>query len=419
MNNFYLYKLSSSNWIRAQMSVEYDVVVVGGGPAGLSAARRASSGGADVLLLELQAQIGGQTKTSAWVPPGLLEEKFNRAITGSVEKIRLHSVHRKLEIEGNFGKIVDRKILDKLLASEAVKSGVDIWVGSPVTDLLEENQKIRGVRSEAGDWSEEIESKIVIDASGAKAEWSSLFLRKILNSNWDREETTYTNEYLMTEVPEEGKVDIYYNSVLAPSGYAWIYPAERKLAIAGVRGVRIHPDSALDEFIGQEEPSRLQGSVPIGAYRGQLPLEGPPESTTANGIIAVGSSAGQIYPVSGHGMKYALEAGEIAGRITSEAIQEDRTENKKLQEYDHFWRNKFEEEIRVGSILRRALEISPNQKMDALLDVLEENPELQEKFVNIFLGENLEDSVKDFLDIKECRKIFGENTVNKLRSIYS
>ncbi|KXA92743.1 hypothetical protein AKJ64_02320, partial [candidate division MSBL1 archaeon SCGC-AAA259E17] len=236
---------------------------------------------------------------------------------------------------------------------------------------------------------------------------------------WDREETTYTNEYLMTKVPEEGKVDIYYNSVLAPSGYAWIYPAERKLAIAGIRGVRIHPDSALDEFIGQEEPSRLQGSVPIGAYRGQLPLEGPLESTTANGIIAVGSSAGQIYPVSGHGMKYALKAGEIAGRITSEAIQEDRTENKKLQEYDHFWRNKFEEEIRVGSILRRALEISPNQKMDALLEVLEENPELQEKFVNIFLGENLEDSVKNFLDIKECRKIFGENTVNKLRSIYS
>ncbi|KXA91137.1 hypothetical protein AKJ63_01865 [candidate division MSBL1 archaeon SCGC-AAA259D18] len=401
------------------MSVEYDVVVVGGGPAGLSAARTASLEGAEVLLLELQAQIGGQTETSAWVPPGFLGKKFNRTITGSVEKIRLHSMHRDQEIEGNFGKIVDRKIFDKFLASEAVKSGVEIWVGSPVTDLLEGDQGIRGVRSEAGEWSEEIESKIVIDASGAKAEWSSLFLRKVLNSNWDREKTTYTNEYLMTEVPGEGEVDIYYNSVLAPSGYAWIYPAEREFAIAGIKGVRIHPDSALDEFIGQEEPSRLEGSVPIGAYRGQLPIEGALESTATDGILAVGSSAGQIYPMSGHGMKYALEAGRIAGQVTSEAIQENRTGEEKLRDYDRFWRNKFKREIRLGSMLRQALEISPDQKMDALLDVLKESSELQENFVNMFLGENLEDSVKNFFGVEECRWIFGEKKVNKLLSLYS
>lgn len=400
------------------MSGDYDVIVAGGGPAGLSAARTASANGAEVLLLELQAQIGGQTQTSAWVPPGFLEEKFDRAATSEVEKVNLHSMHRELEIEGNFGKIVDRKILDKLLASEAVKKGAEVWVGSPVKDLLEGRQGIKGVRSEAGEWSEEVESEVVIDATGAKAEWSSIFLRKVLNSDWDKEKTTQTNEYLMTNVSGKNEVNLYFNSILAPMGHAWIHPGRKKFAMAGIRGVRIHPDSALDEFIGREEPSRLERSVPIGAYRGQLPVEGPLENAVDDGILAVGSSAGQIYPLSGHGIKYAFEAGEIAGQVAAEGIQEGDISKEKLTEYDRLWRNKFEKEIHVGTALGGALETSPDQKMDALLEALEKNPEVRKDFVNIFLGENLEESLKRFFKDEECKRIFGKKRADKILSLY-
>lgn len=401
------------------MLEDYDVIVVGGGPAGLSAARVASAKGAEVLILELQAQIGGQTQTSAWVSSETLEKKFDRAVISTVKKIRLHSVHRDLEIEGDFGKIVDRKVLDKLLASEAVKKNVEIWVGSPVKKLLKGNEGVLGAKSEAGGWSEEIDSKILIDASGAKAEWSSLFLQKVLNSNWDKEKIAQTNEYLMANSPGGKKVDIYFNSILAPKGYAWIYPDRQEFAMAGIRGVRIHPDSALDEFIGQKEPERLRGSIPIGAYRGQLPVEGPLETTVADGIIAVGSSAGQTYPLSGHGMKYALKIGEIAGQVAAEGIREENTTEKKLIEYDQLWRNKFEKEIRVGGLLQRALETSPDQKMDALLEVLEGNPELQNNFINIFLNRNLEKSLKKFFKDEKCKRILGKKKAEKVLSLYS
>ncbi len=148
----------------------YDIIVAGGGPAGLSAARAASKEGLEVLLLELQAQIGSQTQTSTWIPSRILDERFDQATVSAVEKVNLHSMHQELEIEGEFGKIVDRKVLDKLFASEAVEEGLDVWVGSPVRDLLEGRGGIRGVKSEAGEWSEEIESEVVIDATGAKAE---------------------------------------------------------------------------------------------------------------------------------------------------------------------------------------------------------------------------------------------------------
>lgn len=397
---------------------QYDIIIAGGGPSGLSAARTASEKGLEVLVLELQAQIGGQTQTSAWVSSQILDDDLEKAKKSEIKKVRIHSTKKELEIEGGFGVIVDRKILDKLLASKAVKEGTDIWVGSPVRNLLKGRGGVKGVKSEAGEWSEEIEGKIVIDATGAKSEWSSLFLREILDSDWNREKTNQANEYLMSNVESGKEVDIYFNSVLAPSGHAWIYPDEHGFAMAGIRGTRIHPDSALDEFIGQKEPKRLKNSVPIGAYRGKLPIEGSLEKTVSDGALAVGESAGQIYPLSGRGLRYALESGETAGKIAAEAVEEGDTSKEKLSEYEDIWRNSFEREIETGEILQDSLETSPDRKMNTLLEKLDENPELKKSFMDIFLGENLEKSIKEFFKNEDCRQIFGEKNVRKLISLY-
>ncbi len=400
------------------MSRDYDIIIAGGGPAGLSVAKTVADKGMEVLLLELQAQIG-QTQSSSWISSETLDEELSSAVNSEVEKIEINSVHRNVEINGNFGKIIDREKFDKLLASKAVKAGADIWVGAPVRGLLEGRKKIRGVKIEAGEWSEEIESEIVVDATGAKAEWASIFLREILDSNWDKEKNTKTNEYLMSNSGKARKINLYFNSLLAPRGYAWIHPYNNDFAMAGIRGVRIHPDSALDEFIGREKPDRLTESVPIGEYRGQLPVEGVLESMVSDGILAVGTAAGQIYPLSAHGLKYALESGKIAGEVIVESIQENNVSAEKLSDYERKWRNKFGEEIKTGDLLLNSLEVSPDQKMDSLLDYLKEKEDLQEEFVNIFLAKNLKESLKTFFKEEEPKRIFGEKKVDKILSLYS
>jgi len=400
------------------MTERFDVVVAGGGPAGLAAAKAAASEGGKVLLLELQAQIGGQTQSAAWVPASSITAQLKESIATKVKEVRLHSPHQQLVVNGDLGAIIDRRVFDKLLASEAVAGGVEVWVGCPVKELLVGDDIVRGVHTEAGGWAERIDCELVIDATGAQGEWSSLLLRKVLKRDWNRESLALSNEYLMANVSADHAADLFFTSYFAPLGHAWIYPFGRRFAMMGIRGVRIHPDAALDEFIGKLTMPRLERAVPIAAYRGQLPLNGPLDSTCANGIIAVGSAAGQVYPLSGEGLRYALRCGELAGKVAIDAITDGDVSKGALSEYERRWRSELEEELRAGRLLHQSLAASQDRKMDSLLELLANKPKLQRAFIDVLMGTDVKTSSKVLLANEEIKRVFGHETVEKIFTMF-
>ena len=395
------------------MAERYDVAVVGAGPAGLSAAKTAAAGGGKVLLLELQAQIGGQIQSASWIP-STLAKRFGDAVVAGLREVRLHSPHRELVASGDFGAIVDRRISDKLLAAEAVAAGVEVWVGCPVRELIVEGGRVQGIRAEAGAWAERVGCEVAIDATGARGEWSGLLLRKVLGLDWNREHLALSSEYLMANASADGGADLYFTSYFAPSGYAWVYPFGKRLALAGICGVRIHPDAALDEFIGRREIPRLAGAAPIAAYRNQFSLGGALDQTCADGIIAVGGAAGQTYPLSGQGFHYALRCGELAGKVAVDAIASGGTSRETLAEYERSWRSEFESELLIGQRLRSSLSVAQDQKMDSLFDVLSTDQKLGSAFIDVFFGANLPEAARRLLANDEVGKVFGREVVEKL-----
>jgi len=217
----------------------------------------------------------------------------------------------------------------------------------------------------------------------------------------------------MANVTNDQSVDLFFTSYFAPLGHAWVYPFGKRFAMAGVQGVRIHPDAALDEFIGRRGVPRLKRAVPVAAFRGQLPLEGPLSQTCANGIIAAGGAAGQIYALSGQGLRYALRCGEIAGKVAIDAITEGDVSAGALADYERQWRAEFDAELRAGQLLHSSLSVSQDQRMDALLSALEGKPKLQQAFIDVFTGFRLEGSLEVLLKDEEISRIFGRETVKK------
>ncbi|MFH1821438.1 MAG: hypothetical protein ABH852_03230, partial [Methanobacteriota archaeon] len=186
-------------------------------------------------------------------------------------------------------------------------------------------------------------------------------------------------------------------------------------AVSGIHGLRIHPDAALDEFLGKRIIQKFAHSVPIASSRGQLPLEGPLFQTFSDGIIAVGGAAGQIYPLSGQGLRYSLHCGEIAGKVAVDAVTDGDVSKERLSEYDRIWRSEFGREFEAGRIIHSSLSVSQDRKMDAIISVLKGKPRLQRAFLDVFNGFDLNDSIKALLRNEEVARILGVETVYKLR----
>lgn len=393
------------------MKEKYDVIVVGAGPAGLTAAKTAAAEGAKTLVLEMRANIAGQSSFEALVPPDFI--KYKGAVVGNVKEAAVNSVHEKLIIKGKIGKILDRTVFSRSLAEEAVSSGAEIWISAPVRHLVTKGGAIKGVKAESGGWSELVEGEVIIDASGGGGQWSGLFLRKVLGNDWKPGEVAFSSEYLMANA-ESDKAEMFFTSYLAPRGRAWIYPFEDRMAVAGIYGVRIHPDTALDEFIGKVSPKSLEKASPVSATRSQVSLQGPLEKTFGEGIIAVGGAAGQICPLSGRGLRYALDCGDIAGRTAVDAITEGDVSKTGLSKYEDKWKSIFGREFEACKAVQSSLAVAQDRKMDELLRVLKGSPHLQRHFLGIFTGSRIRSSLKGLMKSEEVVKILGNEVKDKV-----
>jgi flavin-dependent dehydrogenase len=164
---------------------EYDIVIVGGGPAGLSAAYSAASNGSSVLLIEKDDGIGVNVRTSgvSWIDEmkkfGIDEEYFN-----PIKRYRFYSPSNEVVIEDNEYRacVLDVRKTWQYLAKLAVDKGANIMVKTRAVKVLRDDNKIVGIIAKHMNKEIKVKSKLVIDASG----FSSVIAKELGFNAWKR-----------------------------------------------------------------------------------------------------------------------------------------------------------------------------------------------------------------------------------------
>ena len=324
------------------MKNSYDVIVVGAGPAGSTTARFAAGGGASVLMLEKDRDIGAPVRCAEGATEAgllsVLEHIDPRWVTNRVTKVLFYSPSEaKVELTfAQIGFILNRKLFDYDLAQLAAKAGVEVLTKAYVFDLLREDGRIAGVRFSSMGKTFDVRAKIVVGADGVESRvgrWAGLKTRTKLCDM----ETCAQFVARGVEVSDQ-HLHLYFSSAVAPEGYLWIFPkgdglVNIGLGISGEAAKRQAPIDYLQEFVTKRFPRASVLSTVIGG----VPCDKTLDEIVADGLMLVGDAAHQVNPITGGGIVPALVAGKIAGQVAARAIAAGEVRAKALVDYPRQW----------------------------------------------------------------------------------
>ena len=333
----------------------YDVVVVGAGPGGSLTAKTAAEHGLDVLLIERNQEIGVPVKCAEGVSKDI--EKFvvpdKKWVSAVVKGANIYGPDgTKVVMAGNkleeVGYVLERRIFDKVLASEAARAGADIRVKTEAYGIIRENGYVKGVYTHSMGEDTRIFAHVVVGADGVESKvgrWAGIDTRLPPHN------ISVGAEYLMCNIePNENFSEFYLGSEVAPKGYVWVFPKGGNCANVGIgiggdtSGENHRAIDYLNAFVRNKFPD---GKIMAEMY-GAVPLSGPQDENVADGLILVGDAARQVNPLTGGGILYAMQAGEIAANVIAEAVQGKDFSKRKLSEYDERWKIEFGKRLETG-----------------------------------------------------------------------
>ncbi len=333
----------------------YDVVVVGAGPGGSLTAKTAAEHGLDVLLIERNQEIGVPVKCAEGVSKDI--EKFvvpdKKWVSAVVKGANIYGPDgTKVVMAGDkleeVGYVLERRIFDKFLASEAARAGADISVKTEAYGIIKENGYVKGVYTHAMGEDTRVFAHVVVGADGVESKvgrWAGIDTRLPPHN------ISVGAEYLLCNIePSENFSEFYLGSEVAPKGYVWVFPKGGNCANVGIgiagdtSGENHRAIDYLNAFVRNKFPD---GKIMAEMY-GAVPLSGPQAENVADGLILVGDAARQVNPLTGGGIIYAMQAGEIAANVIAEAVQGKDFSKLKLSEYDERWKIEFGKRLETG-----------------------------------------------------------------------
>ncbi len=325
----------------------YDVLIVGAGLAGLSAARELQD--YDYVCIDFKGEIGRPLKCGEGVRQRDLLELFGSDVSKEpwllnavdTHRVRFGDLERSVHLP-YFG--IDRPVFEKWLAAPVMDR---VILGPRISDIEVHSDHVL-LRSVGGG---SFRGKLAILAQGARFNLQQKL--RLIDRTPNDLMTCYGGIFTGCDIPRD--YFLFHFSQQWP-GALWVFPKSRSEANIGFGSLFGTPPQkpfreTLHEVSGIENASQKED------LNGMVPCSGPLRRTFSDRILVAGDAAGMVYGGTGEGISYALQAGRMAGKQAASALAAGRFDAAFLKAYDRAWRGKFGEELYGGKIFVDLLKV--------------------------------------------------------------
>ena len=317
----------------------YDVVVVGGGPAGSMAAKQSALGGAKTLLLERDSNIGVPVRCGEAVSLRNLERFITvqeNWCAARVQGMVLHSPDETAVTVNSteMGVVLERALFDRWLAEQAAQSGADILTRADVDGLLMNGDGVTGVKYRRFGKTQAVVAQVVIGADGVESRvgrWAGIRTQLAARDF----ESAY--QMVLAGINYDHRYcHFYLGNNIAPGGYLWIFPKGEHTASVGI-GVCAKDCSAGEAYDKLLEFIHRHFGKPavVGEMAGGVPVGKPLKNPVTEGLLLAGDAARHCNPLTGGGIATAMIAGFHAGTVAAEAVKNGNASARRLGRFNN------------------------------------------------------------------------------------